>query len=75
MKVLDIIRRSSSCWASPLHMVQKKTLGDWRPCGDYGALNNNTVTDQDSIPHTQDFDSSLGAGHTTAAAAVMVTVT
>ena len=28
-----IIRRSSSNWASPLHMV-KKVDGTWRPCGD-----------------------------------------
>ncbi len=34
-------------------MVPKKTPGDWRPCGDYQALNYITV------PHLQDFTSSL----------------
>ena len=29
---LEIIRPSSSQWSSPLHMVPKKTEGDWRPC-------------------------------------------
>ena len=33
-----IIRRSSSNWASPLHMV-KKADGIWRQCGDYRLLN------------------------------------
>ena len=33
-----IIRRSSSNWASPLHMV-KKADDTWRPCGDYRLLN------------------------------------
>ena len=52
MLQLGIIRPSSSAWSSALHMVPKKNPGDWRPCGDYHALNRVTVP---PIPHIHDF--------------------
>ena len=53
MEQLGIIRRSTSPWASPLHIVGKKDSG-YRPCGNFRRLNNLTVPDKYPIPFLSD---------------------
>jgi hypothetical protein len=53
-----IICRSSSPWASPLHMVPKKD-GTWRPCGDYCQMNAATVPDRYLVPNILDMAAKL----------------
>ncbi len=59
MLQLGIIRPSDSSWSSPLHMIPKHTPGDWRPCGDFCALNNATVPDRYPVLHLHDFTAVL----------------
>ncbi|KAG8179878.1 hypothetical protein JTE90_017410 [Oedothorax gibbosus] len=53
------MRPSKSQYSSPLHMVPKKDSTDWRPVGDYRALNNQTVKDKYGVPNILDFTAEL----------------
>ena len=53
-----IVRRSTSPWASPLHMLPKKN-GSWRPCGDFRWLNLVTEPDCYPLPNMLDFTDRL----------------
>lgn len=54
-----ICRPSTSNWSSPLHLVPKNSGKDFRPTGDYRALNRITIPDRYPLPHLQDFSSQL----------------
>jgi hypothetical protein len=49
-----VVRRSTSPWASPLHMVEK-TDGSWRPCGDFRPLNLVALPDFYPLPNMMIF--------------------
>ncbi len=49
-----VMQLSTSPWASPLHMVQKKDCR-WRPCGDFCRLNVVTEPDVYPLPNMIDF--------------------
>lgn len=55
---LGLIRPSKSPWASPIHLVLKKS-GQYRLCGDYRRLNSVTTADRYTIPHIHDFSLTL----------------
>ena len=61
MEKQGIIRKSHSCWSSPLCLVRKKD-GKVRPCIDYRAVNKVTKMDNFPIPRTRDcLDAVAGA--------------
>ena len=57
-----VIRRSSSNWASPLHLV-KKSDGTWRPCGDFRQLNMQSKPDRYTCPNIGDLTAKLAGCH------------
>ncbi|GBN43170.1 Transposon Ty3-I Gag-Pol polyprotein [Araneus ventricosus] len=59
MMHLGHLRPSKSNYASPLQMFPKKGTLDWRPVGDYRALNSQTLKDKYPIPCIADFTAEL----------------
>ena len=60
LEAQGIIQRSSSQWASPLHMV-KKPDGSWRACGDFRQLNLQTTPDRYTPPNIGDLTARLAS--------------
>lgn len=58
MMELGIARPSRSCWSAPLHLVSKRN-SEWRPCGDYRALNARTIPDCYPVRYIQYFAQTL----------------
>ncbi|GFT13149.1 transposon Ty3-G Gag-Pol polyprotein [Nephila pilipes] len=57
-QILDLGPYNSN-YVSPLHLAPKKGSDDWRPVGDYRALNSQTKRDRYPIPSVLDFNSEL----------------
>ncbi|GFX65278.1 transposon Ty3-G Gag-Pol polyprotein [Trichonephila clavipes] len=51
-------RGGEGSWASPLHLVPKKSEG-WHPCGDYRALNVHKIPDCYPVRHIHDYSHRL----------------
>lgn len=45
MIAMGIYRPSKNPWESPLQLVKKKKLDQWRPCGSYKHLDGITIED------------------------------
>ena len=52
---LVVIEPTESPYVSPVHLVPKKNLGEFRITGDFRLLNEQTIADQYSIPLLTDF--------------------
>jgi len=53
LEMSGVVRRSSSPWASAIHVVTKSD-GSFRPCGDYRYLNSITIHDSYPMPLISD---------------------
>ena len=52
---LGVIRPPKRRWSSSLHMIPKVTPGEWRPYGDYRALNSVIIPDRYPLSYLQNF--------------------
>ena len=50
---------SDSPWASPIHIVPKKSVEEYRVCGDFRKLNSVTRPNKYPVPNLRDFTSIL----------------